>query len=150
MWWTAPINAVVPTVNLPTGTFFAAGTGGQCAFVVPAHDLVVIHNAQHPDGAVDTRTVGRFLWLVFDAARLPDIGSDAAIEAARGVCNRGDQLARLLTGRTLLYGEAAAPRGPYRMQLNTDGSAAFLRGSERVQIDCGKCSMSDAHDRSHN
>jgi CubicO group peptidase (beta-lactamase class C family) len=48
MWWTAPINAVVPTVNLPTGTFFAAGTGGQYAFVVPGHDLVVVHNAPHP------------------------------------------------------------------------------------------------------
>ena len=32
LWWTGPIgNVLAPSVNLPDGTFFAAGTGGQYA-----------------------------------------------------------------------------------------------------------------------
>lgn len=51
MWWTAPIsNGVAPSVSLPDGTFYAAGTGGQYAFVIPTYDLVVVHRAPHPDG----------------------------------------------------------------------------------------------------
>jgi CubicO group peptidase (beta-lactamase class C family) len=70
LWWTG-------FANMPAGTFFAAGAGGQFAFVMPAYDLVVISRAPHlplplasgsefeGDG---TRKIGRFLWLVFDAA----------------------------------------------------------------------------------
>jgi CubicO group peptidase (beta-lactamase class C family) len=51
LWWTAPINRAAPSVNLPDGTFFAAGAGGQYAFVIPAHDLVVVHRAVHSERA---------------------------------------------------------------------------------------------------
>jgi CubicO group peptidase (beta-lactamase class C family) len=51
LWWTGPIsNGVAPAVTLPDRTFYAAGTGGQYAFVIPAHDLVVVHSAPHPNG----------------------------------------------------------------------------------------------------
>jgi CubicO group peptidase (beta-lactamase class C family) len=30
-------------VRLPAGSFFAWGAGGQYAFIVPAHDLVVVN-----------------------------------------------------------------------------------------------------------
>ena len=40
LWWTAlPAPA---QGKLPAGTFFAHGAGGQVAFVVPAHDLVLV------------------------------------------------------------------------------------------------------------
>jgi CubicO group peptidase (beta-lactamase class C family) len=38
LWWTGFVdNAVAPGVNLPKGTFFAWGAGGQFAFVMPAY-----------------------------------------------------------------------------------------------------------------
>jgi CubicO group peptidase (beta-lactamase class C family) len=141
LWWTVPIGSgVAPTVNLPDGTFFAAGTGGQYAFVIPAYDLVVVHSAPHPNGGVDLRTVGRLLWLLLDAGRFPDIGPDASLEAAPGVRADGDVLSRLLTGKTLLLGEATATV-PCRIRLNADGSTAFLRGREPVEVDAGTWSI---------
>ena len=141
LWWTGPIsNGVAPVVNLPKGTFYAAGTGGQYAFIIPAYDLVVVHRAPHPDSGVDLRTVGRLLWLILDAGKFPDIGPDASLGAAQGTRASGDALFRLLTGKTLLYGEAAT-RGPYRIRLNADGTAAFLRGREPVEVDTGTWSI---------
>jgi hypothetical protein len=43
-------------------------------------------------------------------------------------------------GKTLLYGEATTT-GPYRIRLNVDGSGAFLRGRERVEVDTGTWSI---------
>jgi CubicO group peptidase (beta-lactamase class C family) len=43
LWWTG--TAADPPndgVKLPEGSFFAVGAGGQYAFVIPAHDLVVV------------------------------------------------------------------------------------------------------------
>jgi CubicO group peptidase (beta-lactamase class C family) len=140
LWWTGPISDMAPSVNLPTGAFFAAGTGGQYAFVIPAYDLVIVHSAPHPDGGVDLRTVGRLLWLLLDAGRFPDIGPDASLEAAQGVRADGDILSRLLTGKTLLLGEATAT-GPSRIRLNVDGSAALLREREPVEVDTGTWSI---------
>jgi CubicO group peptidase (beta-lactamase class C family) len=34
LWWTGPISVLAPSVNLPDGAFFAAGTGGKYAFVI--------------------------------------------------------------------------------------------------------------------
>lgn len=140
LWWTAPVSVLAPSVNLPEGTFFAAGTGGQYAFVIPAYDLVVVHRAPHPDGAADLRAVGRLLWFVLDAGNFPDIGPDAAFDAAQGSHVSGDVLSRMLTGKTLLYGEAAT-RGPYRIRLGIDGRAAILRGPEPVEADTGTWSI---------
>jgi len=52
----------------------------------------------------------------------------------------GDVLSRMLMGKTLLYGEATTT-GPYRIRLNLDGSAEFLRGRERVEADTGTWSI---------
>jgi hypothetical protein len=82
------------------------------------------------------RTVGRLLWLILDAGNFPDIGPDASLEAAQGIRADGDALSRMLTGKTLLYGDAA-PGGPYRVRLNTDGTAAVLRGKEPTEFDTG-------------
>jgi hypothetical protein len=131
---------MAPAVDLPDGTFYAAGTGGQYAFVIPAYDLVVVHRAAHPDSGVDLRTVGRLLWLLLDAGGFPDIGPEASLEAAQGMRASGDALSRMLTGKTLLYGEATTT-GPYRIRLNVDGSAAFLRGREPVEVDTGTWSI---------
>jgi hypothetical protein len=46
----------------------------------------------------------------------------------------------MLTGKTLLYGEATTT-GPYRIRLNGDGTAAFLRGREPVEADTGTWSI---------
>jgi hypothetical protein len=128
-------NGVAPGVNLPDGTFYAAGVGGQLAF--PAYDLIVVHRGPHVEGGLaNLRTVGRLLWLTFDAGKFPDIGPDASLEAAQGMRAYGDTLSRMLTGKTLLYGHAA-PGGPYRVRLNADGTAAALRGSEPTEFDTG-------------
>jgi len=142
LWWTGPINSgVAPAVNLPDGTFFAQGTGGQFAFVIPVHDLIVVHRGPHIEGGLaNLRTVGRLLWLILDAGKFPDIGPDASLEAARGIRADGDALSRMLTGKTLLYGEADA-RGPTRMRLNADGTAAVLRGNEPTELDTGTWSI---------
>jgi CubicO group peptidase (beta-lactamase class C family) len=135
MWWTAPINSVVPTVNLPAGTFYAHGHGGQYAFVIPAYDLVVVHKAPHPHGDVNLRKVGRLLWLILGAGNFPDIGPDASLNAAQGMRATGEVLSRTLTGKTLLYGEATAR--PSRVRFKSDGTLALLRGHEPVEVDTG-------------
>lgn len=44
LWWTGTSgDASQAGVRLPEGSFFAWGAGGQYAFVLPAHDLVVVH-----------------------------------------------------------------------------------------------------------
>jgi CubicO group peptidase (beta-lactamase class C family) len=142
LWWTGPIsNGVAPAVNLPDGTFYAAGVGAQLAFVIPAHDLIVVHRGPHVEGGLaNLRTVSRLLWLILDAGKFPDIGPDASLEAAQGMRADGDTLSRMLAGKTLLYGDAA-PGGPYRVRLNTDGTAAALRGSEPTEFDTGTWSI---------
>jgi CubicO group peptidase (beta-lactamase class C family) len=57
LWWTG-------FGRLPPGTFFAAGAGGQFAFVIPAADLVFIFANSGP--SVDK--IGRLLSLVLDAS----------------------------------------------------------------------------------
>jgi hypothetical protein len=52
----------------------------------------------------------------------------------------GDVLSRMLTGKTLLYGEAD-PRGPTRIRLNADGTASVLRGKEPIELDTGTWSI---------
>ena len=138
LWWTGPINSgVAPSVTLPRGTFFAQGSGGQYAIVIPEHDLVVVHRAAHvAEGGVSMGQVGRLLWLVLDAGGFPDIGPDASIEAAPGARANGDALSRLLAGKTLFYGDTAMG-GPYRIRIGVDGRVALLRGSEPVEVDTG-------------
>jgi CubicO group peptidase (beta-lactamase class C family) len=137
LWWIGPINnGAAPSVTLPLGSFFAAGYGGQYAFVIPAYDLVVVHRAPHLPGGPNLREIGRLLWLLFDARPFCDIGPDASIEAARYSRANGETLSRILPGKTLLFGDAAM-HGPYRIRLNPDGSAVVLRGREPTELDTG-------------
>jgi CubicO group peptidase (beta-lactamase class C family) len=137
MWWVGSFsNGAVPSVTLPPGSFFAAGYGGQYAFVIPAYDLVVVHRAPHRAGGANIREIGRLLWLLFDARPFPDIGPDASIEAARYPRANGETLSRMLPGKTLLFAEATT-QGPHRIRLNRDGSAVVLGGHERTELDTG-------------
>jgi len=63
MWWTGPSVA-------PAGSFFAAGNGGQYAFVVPARDLVVVHRVNTDGRARDVggSKVVPLLRRILDAA----------------------------------------------------------------------------------
>ena len=142
LWWTGPINVVAPSVNLPDGTFFASGSGGQYAFVIPAHDLVVVHRAVHSEGGPSLRAVGRLLWLILDAGKFSNIGADATLEAAQHPLATGEALTQALTGKTLVYGDGATG-GPYRFRLNTDGSTALLIGREPTEFDTGTWSIRD-------
>src|SRR5262249_931474 len=126
LWWTGPINnGVVPSVNLPDGTFFAQGAGGQFAFVIPGQHLIVVHRAVHSEGEVSLRAIGRPLWLILDAGRFPNIGPDASLEAVQQPLASGEALSQALTGKSLLYGEGTMG-GPYRFRLNADGTTIFL------------------------
>jgi hypothetical protein len=103
--------------------------------------LIVIHSGPHiEDGLANLRTIGRLLWLILDAGKFPDIGPDASLEAAQSIRADGDQLSRMLTGKTLLFGDAAA-RGPYRVRLYADGTAAVLLGNEQTEFDRGTWSI---------
>jgi CubicO group peptidase (beta-lactamase class C family) len=137
LWCVGSINnGAAPSVTLPAGSFFALGYGGQCAFVIPACDLVVVHRAPHLGGGGNLREMGRLLWLPLDARPFPDVGPDASIEGARYAPASGETLSRILPGKTLLYGDAAM-HGPYRTRLNRDGSAVVLRGREPTELDTG-------------
>ena len=143
MWWTGPIdNGIVPSVTLPKRTFFAQGLGGQYAFVIPSYDLVIVHRGAHKPGGPNLRRFGRLLWLLLDAGGFPGIGPDASITAAQMPRANGEALSHFLPGKTLLYGETARG-GPYRMRLNADGSAAALRGHDRLQFDTGSWSINE-------
>jgi CubicO group peptidase (beta-lactamase class C family) len=137
LWWIGSINSgFAPSVELPEGTFSAQGVGGQYAFIIPRYDLVVVRRGVHADRGPTYRELGRLLWLVLDAGHFPDIGPDASIEAAQAPRANDETLLRILPGKTLLYGETA-DQGPYRMRLNSDGSAAILRGGELTEADTG-------------
>ena len=141
LWWIGSINSgLAPSVELPEGTFSAQGAGGQHAFVIPRYDLVVIRRGLHADRGPNYREIGRLLWLVLDAGHFADIGPDASIEAAQIPPANGETLLRILPCKTLLYG-GTANRGPYRIKLNADGSAAILRGSELEEVDTGSWSV---------
>jgi CubicO group peptidase (beta-lactamase class C family) len=76
LWWTGFADDTVnPVVKLPPGTFFAWGAGGQFAFVVPAHDLVLVNRAPHaPGGGPRLFEMSRLLQLVFAAGGSTDTG----------------------------------------------------------------------------
>ncbi|MBV8189373.1 MAG: hypothetical protein JO339_19180 [Alphaproteobacteria bacterium] len=70
LWWTNP-PAPSPGA-LPKSAFFAWGAGGQYAFVVPAHDVVVVYRVdrdQHPPEP-RFRDVAELLHMTLKAGRL--------------------------------------------------------------------------------
>ena len=137
LWWTGfADNNVAPIVKLPVGTFFAWGFGGQFAFVIPADDLVVVSRAPHAPGGPSLREMGRLLWLILDAGGYSDIGPDASLAAAHGTHEDGAELARLLPGKTLMWGD-----GPFLTRMNPDHTFVFYRGSQGVTEDSGSWSV---------
>jgi CubicO group peptidase (beta-lactamase class C family) len=59
----------MPGVNLKQGTYSARGYGGHYIFVIPSHDMVVVHrvNTYIQGNFVSARDVGTLLQLIFDA-----------------------------------------------------------------------------------
>jgi CubicO group peptidase (beta-lactamase class C family) len=122
MWWVGSIsNGAVPSVTLPPGSFFAAGYGGQYAFVIPACDLAVVHRAPHLGGGGNLREIGRLLWLLLDARPFPDIGPDASIEAARHARANGETLSHIFRERRC---STATPRCTVRIAFDSTATAA--------------------------
>ena len=138
MWWSDFGSVWAPTVTFPQGTFFALGFGSQFLFVIPAHDLVVVHTVDMERERwpwVSDAQIGRLMWLILSAAGVGDIGPDTSATAANllpsGAINAS------LSGKTLRYAEAA-PDGPYFMRLNSDGTASLQKGRARKQAYSGK------------
>ena len=77
LWWTAFPDRPLTSMNLPAGSYFALGNGGQLVIVIPADDLVIVHLARmgaaadsgHRDG-VGLRTIASLLAMILDAAEL--------------------------------------------------------------------------------
>ncbi len=67
LWWIGGSDAA--RIVLPPGSFFAWGSGGQFAFVIPADDLVIVHqvdrDAHLPQPAL--RDVSELVRLILDA-----------------------------------------------------------------------------------
>lgn len=65
LWWTVPASGIFPRANLPAGSYWAVGNGGQMVFVIPAYDVVIVHLARGRSG-----TPGVPLSRVFSLATL--------------------------------------------------------------------------------
>jgi len=79
MWWTGFGIDGSPTVILPDGTYHALGVGAQYLFVVPSHDLVIVHTVDMtqenwPD--ISNRQIGHLLWLILAAGHVDGIGPE--------------------------------------------------------------------------
>jgi CubicO group peptidase (beta-lactamase class C family) len=139
MWWTGFGSDFSPTVTLPAGTFHALGIGAQYLFVIPAHDLVIVHTvdmAREKWPQIDDFQIGRLLWLILSAANIKDIGPDTS-PAARKSAPSGAALRAALAGKTLRFADVAAD-GPYFIRLETDGKASLAKGPERTPTYTGK------------
>ena len=74
MWWTGFPDRRVAVMDLPPGGFWADGAHGQFLWVDPGNDLVAAHQTDGVD--VSDRQKGHLMWLIQQAARVPDPGSD--------------------------------------------------------------------------
>lgn len=141
LWWIGfPSNNGAPLVNVPPGTFAAIGAEGQYAFVIPAHDLVIVHriNSDVPVGpGPDQRRpeptvqqIARLLWLVLSAAGDKDVGPDVSLAHASGDRLAGEEIRARFAGANLSLGEMLSG-GPYTWQLRADGTASVRAGAEQ-------------------
>jgi CubicO group peptidase (beta-lactamase class C family) len=118
MWWTGFGSDFSPTVTLPDGTFHALGIGAQYVFVIPAHDIVVVHTvdmAREKWPAIDDFQIGRLMWLILSAAGVKNLGPDTSPAARKSVLE-GEALRSALAGATLRFADVAVD-GPYFMRL---------------------------------
>ncbi|HEX2335500.1 MAG TPA: hypothetical protein VHI72_03415 [Hyphomicrobiaceae bacterium] len=85
MWWSDFGSVWAPTVTLPQGTYFALGFGSQFLFVIPAHDLVIVHTVDMERERwpwVSDAQIGRLMWLILSAAGAGNIGPDTSVAGA--------------------------------------------------------------------
>jgi len=140
MWWTGFANDFVPFVSLPRGTFYAHGFGAQYVFVIPEHDIVIVHTVDMEQDNwpwIDDGKISRLIWLVLTAAGAKDIGPDTSLAAAAAHRCEGDALRDALAGTTLRFAERATD-GPYFLQLAADGAASLTKGQARQLAFTGK------------
>jgi len=74
LWWTA--GAASAHGVLPEGSYFAWGSGGQFAFVIPAYDMVIVNRVDRDQKlpAPRIRDVARLLRLIFKAGGFAPAG----------------------------------------------------------------------------
>ena len=91
LWWIGPINSgFAPSVELPEGTFFAQGVGGQYAFVIPAlRPGRRSSRASRGAAARVTRRSAGCCGSCSMPATFRDIGPDASIERGRDCARHG-------------------------------------------------------------
>ena len=130
MWWTGSGGGVQPNVLIPAGGYFAAGWGGQYAFVFPSLDLVVVHrvNTDGDHAYPANRQIGRLLWMILAAKGLQDIGPDPSIEGAEGTRLTGDALASLGADSGLMGKNSDGTT--WRMTLTADGRTSGVAGRD--------------------
>ena len=75
LWWVAVDGKQFPSVNLGPGAYSAQGGPGQMIFVVPAHNLVLVHlmntdrmNVAGINSEAQSVKLGQLLKLILDAA----------------------------------------------------------------------------------
>jgi CubicO group peptidase (beta-lactamase class C family) len=138
MWWSGFASDRAPLVTLPKGTFYALGFGAQYLFVIPEHDLVVVHTVdmERKDWPrISDFQIGRLMWLILSAAGIENIGPDTS--AATASLMSGDLIGNSLAGRTLRYA-TTAPDGPYLMRLEANGTASLRKGPAGQAVLTGK------------
>jgi len=75
MWWVVKHgnrHPHIPGVNLSEGAYSARGAGGHYIFVIPSHDMVVVHrvNTYKRGQSVSAEDVGRLLNMILES-KLP-------------------------------------------------------------------------------
>jgi CubicO group peptidase (beta-lactamase class C family) len=148
MWWIGFLRDMgAPAVRVPSGTYEAMGAEGQYAFVIPAHDLVIIHriNSDIPPSQRKEPTLqqmARLLWLVLSAAGDTDVGPDITLAHASGTRLEGEALKAALAGKTFSV-LPLATGGPYAWQIRADGTLSILAGAERRERWSGQWGIDD-------
>jgi CubicO group peptidase (beta-lactamase class C family) len=70
LWWTGSVGDPPHSgMTLPAGSFYAMGAGGQFAFVIPSHDLVVVSRVDRDQHLPEPKSsmVAELLRLIFKA-----------------------------------------------------------------------------------
>ncbi len=136
MWWSAVGGGLLPNVAIAEESFYAAGLGGQYAFVFPHLNLVVVHLVDRARGGrrPSSAQVGRLLWQLLSAGGVTGLGPDPSIEGAPGRRLRRADLERLLPGTTVIGG---APHQPWTAKVLAGGGLLGLSGPNDEESDEG-------------
>ncbi|MEM7223836.1 MAG: serine hydrolase [Pseudomonadota bacterium] len=143
MWWTVDDEAAYANLGGHHRFYYAAGYGGQYAFVFPDLDLVVVHrvNTDRAFERAPEAQIGRLLWLILAAAGVEDIGPDPSLEAAAGERLDNAGLRRVLSGQTFRGNDRDG--NPWRVTFNEDGDLIGVAGHNDEQGDQGTWRIED-------